>query len=83
MDRLELLLVVAGLGVGGAIPSITVTGGCGPCGLLDGIDGEMQRDGAVAAMDCLEMLHIIARVGVGLVVPGEISAHPSRKLIRL
>ena len=75
MDGREVLHIVAGLGVGLAIPSVAVAGGLGELACDSVVDGQVQRDGAVAAMDGLEVLCIVAGLGVCLAVPSVAIAH--------
>ena len=70
VDSLEVLHIVAALGVSLSVPGVAVTGGFREL-VGDGVvDGQMQRDGTVAAIYGLEVLHIVTGDGVCLSVPG-------------
>ena len=60
MDGREVLHIVAGLGVGLAIPSVAVAGGLGELLSNSIVDGQMQGYRTVATVDGLELLHIVA-----------------------
>ena len=47
------------------------------------VDGQMQGDGAVAALRCREVLHIVAALGVRAVVPLVLAASRRTELAGL
>ena len=69
MDGLEVLHIVAALGVSLSVPGVTVASGFGELLSNSVVDGQMQRYGAVATVDGLEVLYIVAALGVCLIVP--------------
>ena len=65
----EALGVIAGFGVGLAVPFVFHASGNLDFLLVSGIDGQVQRDDAVAAVDVRELLRVVAGLDVHYLVP--------------
>ncbi len=83
VNGLEVLRIIAGLGIDHAVPSVATAGGLVKFRGIGVMDGQVQDHEAVATEIGIELLRVVARLRVGLLVPGVAVAGSSAKLSRL
>ncbi len=78
-----MLLIIAAFGIGVVVPLELAASRGAELACLRVVDGQVQGDGAVAALRCQEVLHIVVTLGVRAVVPLVQAASRGAKLAGL